>query len=109
MRIRVSPKEDRTRDGIVFASKLEMERYCVLKLYEKCGVISGLELQPRFDIVVNKKPCGFYKADFRYTEAGKVIIEDVKGSKKGAAYVMFRLKKKIVEALYGIKIVETTK
>ena len=39
-----------TIDGITFDSKREMKRYCELKLLEKAGEISGLELQPEFDI-----------------------------------------------------------
>ena len=72
----VAPREDRTVDGIVFASKREATRYRELRLLEKCGDISGLELQPRYDF-----PMGFrYTADFRYSRDGREIVEDVKGA-----------------------------
>jgi hypothetical protein len=35
-------------DGIVFASKAEMRRYAELKMLERSGAITSLELQPRF-------------------------------------------------------------
>ena len=40
-----------------------------------------------------------------YANGTKKII-DVKGLKKGSAYQLFKLKKKIVEALYNIEIIE---
>ena len=97
-----------TYDGVTFDSTKEGNRYLNLKLLERGKKISNLELQPRFDIIVNGHNCGFYKADFRYydMECGQTIIEDVKGLKSGAAYQIFRLKKKLVEAIYKVKINE---
>ena len=105
----VSPKEQRTVDGIVFDSKAEMKRYNELKLMERNGDIRDLRLQPQFDCVVNGIKVCFYKADFWYWDCRKpegIIVEDVKGCRKGAAYSMFRLKAKLVEALHGIEITE---
>ena len=101
---KVAGKADRTADGIVFASKREMNRYLELKLQEKAGAIRDLELQPRFDIRVNGKFCGFYKADFRYTltSTGERKVEDV----KGMPTPVYRLKKKLIEAMHGIEIIE---
>src|SRR5690606_369436 len=42
-----------TVDGITFDSKREAERYGELKTMEAAGVISDLELQPRFPLTVN--------------------------------------------------------
>ncbi len=98
-------------DGIVFDSKKEANYYSQLKLQKKAknkvDRVVSIELQPRFDIVINGQKIGFYKADFRvvYTY-GRTEIIDVKGLKKGSAYQLFRLKKKIVEALYNIEIIE---
>jgi hypothetical protein len=73
----VAPAHERTIDGHVFASKREATRYRELCLMQRCGDISGLELQPRFDF-----PMGFrYTADFWYVENGREIVEDVKGVK----------------------------
>jgi len=90
-------------DGITFDSKKEARRYSELKLLEKCGEIHSLELQPRFDLIVNGAKCGYYKADFRYTEKSKEIVEDCKGFKTP----VYRLKKKLVKAIYGVDILET--
>ena len=89
-------------DGIVFASKAEAKRYTELKLLEKANVISDLRLQPKFDCVVNGKKICTYRADFDYYEADKYVCEDVKGFKTP----VYRLKKKLVEALFEVIIIE---
>jgi Protein of unknown function (DUF1064) len=90
-------------DGITFASKKEAARYGELKLLQRLNELSELQLQPQFHIVVRGDMCGKYIADFSYKDkAGKQIVEDVKGIKTP----VYRLKKKLVEALYGIEIVE---
>ena len=90
-------------DGIRFASTKEGNRYLVLRDMEKKGEITHLELQPKFDMIVNGIKVGYYKADFIYFEGQKRIVEDVKGMKTP----VYKLKKKIVEAQYSIKILET--
>lgn len=95
-----------TVDGITFASKAEARRYGELKLLERAGKIQGLELQPRFDLVVMGRKVARYVADFAYTEraTGKPVLEDVKGMKTP----VYRLKAKLMQALYGITISEVT-
>ena len=72
-------------DGISFASKREAARYAELKLLERGGVISCLNLQPRFTLQAEfvyrgkKYRAIEYVADFEYMERGKIIVEDVKG------------------------------
>ena len=90
-------------DGIRFASKKEGKRYLELKLLERAGQITRLELQPRFDLIINGVNCGFYKADFRYFQNGKRITEDCKGMRTP----LYALKSKIVSALYNVEILET--
>lgn len=90
-------------DGITFASKREAARYGVLRTLAQAGKISGLTLQPRFPLLVNGTKIGEYRADFRYVEGGKVIIEDCKGFRT-RQYIQ---KRKHVEAQYGITIRET--
>jgi len=92
-----------TVDGIKFDSKKEAARYRDLKLLEKAGEITDLELQPKYDLIVNDTKCGFYKADFRYIENGKEVVEDVKGMKTP----VYNIKKKLIKAIYGIIIFET--
>lgn len=96
-------------DGITFASKREAKRYSELKLLEKAGVISHLELQPRIKIEIGGIPIKFdsgrqvyYVADFRYIEDGKYVVEDTKGFRTRD----YKLKKALVTAM-GIAIVET--
>ena len=91
-------------DGIRFASCKEATRYQELLWMQQAGLIQGLELQPRFDLVVNGHKLGFYKADFRYEdlETGLTIVEDVKGIRTST----YQLKKKLVKALYGVEIRE---
>lgn len=90
-------------DGFVFASRKEANRYSQLKLLEGAGEIHNLELQPKFPLVVNGKSIGTYIADFSYVEDGELITEDVKGVKTP----VYRLKKKLVQALYNVTIHET--
>jgi len=90
-------------DGIKFDSKKEAARYQTLKLMESNGHISDLKLQPKFDLIVNDKKIGFYKADFEYTQDGKIVVEDVKGMKTP----VYNLKKKMIKAIYGFDIFET--
>jgi hypothetical protein len=92
-------------DGILFDSKAEARAYCNRKLMQQNGMISGLELQPAYDLIVNGVKVGRYIADFRYTlnSTGAVIVEDVKGVRTP----VYRLKKKLMLALYGISILES--
>jgi Protein of unknown function (DUF1064) len=104
-----------TVDGIRFDSTKESRRYGELRLLEKAGLIRNLETQPRFpiDVVELWRPgakrlvnCGFFTADFRYVDvaADAVVVEDTKsGPTKTEAY---RLRKRLVEAIHGVKISE---
>ena len=75
-----------------------------MKVLERCGEVTELELQPKYDVIVNGVKIGFWKGDFRYwlVKEKQRVIEDVKGVKTP----VYRLKKKLVEAIYGIEIVE---
>lgn len=89
--------------GRRFQSKAELVRYQELKLEEFCGDITELELQPRFPIVINGVKCFTYVADFKYKRSGVLVVEDV----KGFLTAVYRLKKKLFEALYApLKITE---
>lgn len=92
-----------TLDNVTFDSKREAARYRELCLLERAGAIRELELQPRFDLIINGKKIGFYKADFKYVDAdGCQHIEDA----KGYANALYRLKKKLVQACHNITIEE---
>lgn len=92
-----------TVDGIKFHSKREAARYGKLKWMEKVGIISSLELQPRFEITVNGQKICTYVGDFEYTENGVRVVEDVKGYRTPE----YRLKSKLMLAVHGITIRET--
>lgn len=90
-------------NGRTFDSKKEATRAGELELLKKAGEVTEVEYQPEFPVVVNGKKICKYIADFRVTYAdGHVEVEDVKGMRTQ----VYRIKKKMVEALYGIKIIE---
>ena len=93
-----------TIDGIRFASKAEARRYQELKLLERAGEIHNLETHPKYTLVVNDQVICTYTADFRYEENGEVIVEDVK-SRPTMTY-SYKLKKKLMKAIYNIDIKE---
>lgn len=89
--------------GIQFDSIKEANRYQELLYMERAGLIRNIELQPRYDLIVNGKKCGFYKADFRYEKkTGETVVEDVKGVRTP----LYVLKRKLVKAIYDIDIQE---
>lgn len=103
---RAVPKEV---DGIRFHSTKEADRYEFLRNRAAEGEIACLELQPVFLLKIDGKtlrsPSGRvleYRADFRYIENSRYVIEDVKGKRTREYW----LKKQIVEIEYGITIQE---
>ena len=89
-------------ENIQFDSKKEARRYSELKLMEISGAIQSLEVQPKFQLIVNGQRIGAYIGDFKYIEAGETVIEDAKGFKTRA----YGLKKRLMKALHGIEIKE---
>ena len=98
-----------TIDGIRFASQAEARRYGALKLLERAGQITGLELQPVFVLApgvlvpgeARKRPALRYVADFAYTDAdGRRVVLDV----KGVQTPVFRIKMHLL-ALQGVSVV----
>lgn len=90
-------------DGVKFDSRKEAARYQDLKVLLRMGVISNLILQPKLPIEVNDVKICDYRADFSYYENGSQVWEDVKGCRTRE----YKLKKKLVFAIYGIEILET--
>lgn len=102
--------------GQVFDSEKEYARYLELKLLEKAGEISQLERQVKYDLIPKQmdeegkmieRPT-VYVADFQYRDnnTGEFVVEDVKGYRRGQAYAVFSLKRKLMLWRYGIKIRE---
>lgn len=93
-------------DGLKFASRKEARRYGELKLLEKAGEISGLEIQPKFPMVVNGQLVCTYVADFAYrSKAADRVVEDVK-SPATRAHPVYRIKAKLLKAVHGLDVVE---
>jgi hypothetical protein len=92
--------------GIRFDSQREAQHYVTLLGLLERGTITGLTLQPSFDIHAadGTTKVATYRADFSYVDvaSGTVIVVDVKGMKTP----IYRLKKKLVEAEHHIAIRE---
>jgi hypothetical protein len=91
-----------TVNGITFDSKAESQRYTDLYKAQLAGEISGLQVQASYPLEVNGVKLGRYVADFVYMKDGTVVTEDV----KGVPTPVYRLKKKLMLALWGITIQE---
>ncbi len=94
--------------GMVFDSKKEFERYLVLQDMEKKGEIEKLKLQYEFILIPDNEVYKGVKyiADFYYWKDFKPVIEDVKGLRKGAAYSLYVIKKKLLYHNFKIIIQE---
>ena len=112
---RYNPKLKRSRSkygnkkttihGITFDSKWESERYLYLKSLEKAGRIKDLELQPRYNILVNNQKICAYVADFKYNkENADGVWEHIVEDAKGVETPEFKLKKKLMKAVFDIEI-----
>ena len=108
-------------DGIPFDSKKEARRYSELKLLERAGTISNLDRQVKFSLIpaqrepstvggrgavhlgkVIEQEC-YYVADFVYLdETGEKVVEDAKGMRTKE----YRIKKKLMLWIHGIRIKE---
>lgn len=111
--------------GIAFDSQDEANRYLELKLLERAGAITDLQLQVKYLLIPAKyesfarygkrgqrlkdgvrcieKECAYF-ADFVYTDTktGEQIVEDVKGYRT-EDYI---IKRKLMLHLYDIRIRE---
>ena len=101
-------------DGITFDSKLEARRYSELKLLERAGEITDLQLQVKYTLIPSQKLNGkvveravTYTADFVYVlkSSGETVVEDTKGMKTDK----YILKRKMMLYFHGIRIKEVTK
>jgi hypothetical protein len=119
-----------TPSGERFDSVKEYHRWRQLLLLQHAGIISDLQRQVAFELIPTQwetyerygkngqrlkdgrrrvELAVTYVADFVYTDlaTGQTVVEDTKGLKKGAAYYLFVLKRKLFLDRYGIKIKET--
>lgn len=92
-------------DGQVFDSVKEYHRWGCLRLLERAGEITDLKRQVKFELIPKQdgmRACN-YVADFTYYQDGKLVVEDCKGYKTEA----YKLKKKLMLWVHGIRIHET--
>lgn len=104
-----------------FDSKKEERRYYTLLLQERDGQITDLHRQVPFELIpVQREPdtigprggvikgkvierACYYVADFTYKRDGELVVEDSKGYRTAD----YRLKKKLMLFVHGIRILET--
>ena len=99
-----------TRDGETFDSVKEYRRFCELRLLERAGAVTDIRRQVKFEMIpaqridgkVVERACG-YVADFVYMENGQQVVEDTKGMRTQE----YRLKRKLMLWVHGIRIRET--
>jgi len=95
--------EPTTLDGITFYSKREAGYYAVLKLREKAGEVSAVELQRPFSLMTGSgQVVGIYKSDFAFWDhvQDKFRVIDV----KGVDTPLSKFKRRFVKAQYGIEV-----
>jgi hypothetical protein len=109
---RVAPKEERTVDGIVFASKREAQHYIALRFMEKVNLIRNLKRQPRYILQPKmtladgtKQRAIIYIADFEFERDGRTVVVDVKGME----LPQWKMKAKMFRAKYQDLILEVWK
>lgn len=89
-------------DGITFDSKKEARYYSDLKLLERAGEVTDVELQKPFAITINGVLVCTYRADFSFydTREKRPRVVDVKGMDTPVS----KLKRKLVRAQYGVEV-----
>lgn len=95
------------------ASRKEHRRAVMLRLMQDAGEISGLREQVSFELIPAQRDTGGrllerscrYVADFVYTDngTGRTVVEDAKGVRTPE----YRIKRKLMLYVHGIKIKET--
>ena len=96
-------------DGHTFDSIKEGEFYGSLKIKKNAGLIKDFQMQVQYDILVNNIHIAYYYLDFLIeNNDGSFEYIGIKGKdKKSNKFIktgVFALKKRLVEAIYGIKI-----
>jgi hypothetical protein len=96
-------------DGHKFDSIKEAEYYGSLKLKKQLNLIKDFKLQVKYDISINDIHIANYFLDFLVeNNDGSFEYIDIKGknskTNKFIKTSVFALKKRLIEAIYGIKI-----
>lgn len=97
-----------------FDSRKEAKVYADLSIRLKAGEITNLRLQVPYELIPKQllssgrtERSVKYVADFVYDESdGSTKVVDVKGYRKGAAYALFVIKRKLMKWVHGIEVTE---
>ena len=110
-----------SQNGMTFDSQKEYRRFCELSLLERAGKVTDLQRQVKFVLIpAQYEPDTVgarggvkrgkllerevsYVADFVYTLDGKQVVEDSKGFRTAD----YKIKRKLMLYVHGIKIKET--
>lgn len=119
----------RCNQGHIHDSKKEARRCNELSFLERAGEITNLRQQVKYILIpaqkelsteiyrrgpkkgqlkegkVIEQECSYY-ADFAYQKNGHEVVEDVKGYRNGQAYAVFKIKKKLMLYVHGIRVRE---
>lgn len=106
---------------MTFDSLKEYRRFCELSLLEKAGKVTGLQRQVKFVLIPTQREpdtigkrggvkkgktieqeCS-YVADFVYVQDGETVVEDSKGFRTAD----YKIKRKLMLYIHGIRIKET--
>lgn len=88
-----------------FDSRKEARRWQELRALELAKEIRDVRCQPEFHCWIHGQLVCKYRADFLWTDVqtGQTMIEDVKGYRTD----VYRLKAKLVRALFGVTVRES--
>lgn len=96
-----------------FDSAKEARVYDDLLIRLKAKEISNLRLQVPYELIPKQKLTTGktersvkYIADFVYEENGVTKVVDVKGYRRGTAYAVFVIKRKLMKWIHGIEVTE---
>ena len=106
---------------MTFDSLKEYRRFCELSLLEKAGKVTDLQRQVKFVLIPTQREpdtigkrggvkkgktieqeCS-YVADFVYVQDGETVVEDSKGFRTAD----YKIKRKLMLYIHGIRIKET--
>ena len=93
-----------TEVGYTFDSQAENRHYRELKLLAAASLITDLQVHPRYPLVVNGVRICIYEADFSYKQEGETRVVDVKSP--ATRTPVYRLKAKLMQAIYSIEVIE---
>lgn len=98
--------EKKAMNGRTFHSKMEAKRAEELQWQLHLGHISDLQYQVPYEVIPKQEgeAAAYYYADFVYKNSdGEIVVEDAKGHQTAD----YKLKRKLMLLVHGIRILET--